>query len=125
MQLLQLFLFCYRCLSNQLFLLFIDDIFGSAANCRTQEEFAIIILICIDFLNSLRSLDTIFITTENCLNSLKVIFTKKFQTETAIFCCFHISFVRPSQIFHVQAKISTICPVFLGYLSASYDYGQT
>ena len=61
------------------------------------------------------------ITTESGLNSLKVIFTKQFLTKVTIFCCFDVCSVQPPQIFHIQAKISTVQPVFPGYLSISYD----
>ena len=40
-----------------------------------------------------------------------------------MFGCFDVYSVRPSQIFQVQAKISTVRPVFSDYLSVSYDYG--
>ena len=41
---------------------------------------------------------------------------------TGIFRCFDVFSVRPPQKFQVQAKISTIRPVFPDYLSVSYDY---
>ena len=47
----------------------------------------------------------------------------KKRKEVAIFRCFDICSVRPSQIFKVQTKISTVRPVFPDYLSVSYDYG--
>ena len=57
-------------------------------------------------------------------NSLKVIFTKKFLAKVAIFCCFDVCSVQLPWIFQVQAKISTVRPVFPDYLSMSYDYGS-
>ena len=36
--------------------------------------------------------------------------------------CFDVCSVRPPQIFPVQAKISTVRPVFPNYISVSYDY---
>ena len=47
----------------------------------------------------------------------------KKRKEVAIFRCFDVCSVRPSQIFKVQTKISTVRPVFRDYLSVSYDYG--
>ena len=40
-----------------------------------------------------------------------------------IFRCFDVFSVRSLEIFQVQAKLSTIRPVFPDYLSISYDYG--
>ena len=80
------------------------------------------ILICSDLLNLRRSLDTMVITTESDWKSVKVIFTQQFLAKVAIFCCFDVCSVRPPQIFQVQAKISTVLPVFPDYLSVSYDY---
>ena len=48
-----------------------------------------------------------------------VIFTKKFLTKVAIFCCFGVFSLRPSHIFQVQAKISTVRPVFPDCISVS------
>ena len=42
--------------------------------------------------------------------------------KVAIFRCFNVFSVRPPQKFQVQAKISTIRPVFPDDLSAFYDY---
>ena len=39
--------------------------------------------------------------------------------KVTIFCCFNVF---PHQIFQVEAKISTIRPVFPDYLLVSYDY---
>ena len=39
-----------------------------------------------------------------------------------IFRCFDVRSVRPPQLFQVQAKISTVRPLFSDYLSVSYDY---
>ena len=65
------------------------------------------------------------ITTESDYNSLKVIFTGPFLAKVAIFRCFDVCSVLPTQIFKVQAKLSTVRPVFPDYLSVSYDYGKT
>ena len=54
-------------------------------------------------------------------NILKVIFTKQLLTKVTIFRCFDVCSVRPPQVFQVQAKISTVWPVFPDYLSVSYD----
>ena len=80
-------------------------------------------LICTNLLNCLRSLGTMVIATESGQNSLKVILTKQYFTKVAIFCCFGVRSVRPPQIFQVQAKISTVRPIFPDYLSISYDFG--
>ena len=56
--------------------------------------------------------------------SLKVIFTEYLLAKVAIFCCFDVCSVWPPQIFQVQAKISTVRPVFPDYLSVSYNYGD-
>ena len=82
----------------------------------------IIFFICSDLLNCLRSVGTLVITTESDQNSLKVIFTERFLTKGSIFWCFDVFSVWPPQIFQVQAKISTIQPLFPDYLSISYDY---
>ena len=84
----------------------------------------ILFLICSDLLNFLRSLGTLVIKTESGY-TLKVIFTEQFLAKVAIFRCFDVCSVRPPQIFQVQAKISTVRPVFPDYLSVSYDYGIT
>ena len=84
-----------------------------------------IFLIWSDLLNCLRRVGTIVVTTESGLNSLKVIFTTKYFTETlkaAISRCFDVFPVRASQKFQVQVKMSTLWPVFPDYLSVSYDY---
>ena len=47
---------------------------------------------------------------------------EQFLRKATIFRCFDVSSVRPPQIFQVQAKISTVRPVFPNYLSVSYDY---
>ena len=62
------------------------------------------------------------ITIENVKNSLEVIFTEKFLTEVALFCCFDVCSVQPHLIFKVEAKISTVPSVFPDYLSVFYDY---
>ena len=49
-------------------------------------------------------------------------YTEHFLAKVTIFCCFDVSSVWPPQIFQVQAKISTVRPVFPDYLSISYDY---
>ena len=49
-------------------------------------------------------------------------FEVRHWNKPAIFHCFHVFSVRPSLKFQVQVKISTISPVFSGYLSVSYDY---
>ena len=103
---------------NSYWLLYLDYL----AYYNTRRAFVIIFLICSDLLNCLRSVGTIVITTESGLNSLKVIFTKQFLTKTTIFRCFDVFFVRPPQIFQVQAKISTIRPVCQDCLS---DYALT
>ena len=61
------------------------------------------------------------IATESGWNSLKVIFTEQFLAKVAIFRCFDVCSVRPPQIFQVQAKISTVWPVFPDYISVLYD----
>ena len=75
---------------------------------NAQGAFAILCLICSDL-----------------LNCLKVIFTKHFRTKVTICHCFHACYVWPPQIFKVQAKTSTVRPVFPDYLSISYDYAST
>ena len=62
------------------------------------------------------------ITAESHYNSLKVIFTEQLLAKVAIFRCFDACSVRPPQTFQVQAKISTVRPMFSGYLYVSYDY---
>ena len=89
--------------------------FGYSANYNTRGAFAIHFLICGDLLNCLRSPDTMVITTESGLNSLKIIFTMQFLPKITIFRCFDVSSVWPLQIFQVQAKISTARPVFPNY----------
>ena len=69
----------------------------------------------------IRSAGTIVITTESGQNNLKVISTKQFLTKTTIFRCFDVFSVRPTKIFQVQAKISTIRAAFPNCLSHSYD----
>ena len=96
---------------------------GYSASYNTRRAFVIIFFICSDLLNCLRSVGTIVITTESGFNSLKVIFTEQFLTKTTIFRCFDVLSARSPQIFQVQAKISTIPPVFPDYLSVCYDYG--
>ena len=49
----------------------------------------------------------------------------QFLGKIAIFCCFDVCSVRPPQTFQVQAKISTVQPVFPDYLSVSCDYVYT
>ena len=41
------------------------------------------------------------------------------------FCCFDVHSVQSPQIFQVQVKTSTVLPMFLDYLSISYDYDWT
>ena len=53
-----------------------------------------------------------------------MICSEQFFTKVSIFCCFDVCSVRSPQIFQVQAKISTVRPVFLDYLSVSNDYGR-
>ena len=53
----------------------------------------------------------------------KVIFNKQFLTEFTISWCSDVCSVWPTQIFQVQAKKSTVRPVFPDYLSVSYDHG--
>ena len=55
-------------------------------------------------------------------NSLNAIFIKKFLTESNHFCYFDVFPVQPPQKIQVQAKISTILPVFPDYLSVSCEY---
>ena len=93
--------------------------FGYSANYNAREAFVIIFLIFSDLRNCLRSVGTIVITTESDWNSLKIILIKQFLSKATIFCCFHVFSVRSPQIFQVQAKISTIGPVFPEYLSVS------
>ena len=61
-------------------------------------------------------------TAESGLSSLKVIFTEQFPAKVTIFRCFDVCSVLPPQIIQVQAKISTVRPMFPDYLSVSYDY---
>ena len=42
-------------------------------------------------------------------------FTKQFFTKAAIFRCFDVFSARPLQICQIQAKISTVRPVFSDY----------
>ena len=109
----------------QPFLLLLIICFGCTANYNRQEAFAIIFLICGNFLNCLRRVGTIAVTTESDLNNLKVISTKKFFIETvkaATFRFLDLFTVRPPQKFQVPAKITTMHPVFSHYLSASYEH---
>ena len=107
------------------FLLLLIISFGCTANYNRQEAFFIIFLICSDFLNCLRRVGTIAVTTESDLNNLKVISTIKFFIETVqatTFRFFDLFTVRSPQKVQVQAKITTIQLVFSRYLSVSYDY---
>ena len=80
-------------------------------------------MICSDLLNCFRSISTTtVIARENSKNSLKVIFTKKSSLKAAIFLCFDVFPLQPTQKFQVQAKISRIWPVFPDCLSVNYDY---
>ena len=85
----------------------------------------IIIFICSDFLNCLRSVYTIVLTIKKrkAKPVSKQSPLRKFSLKAAIFCCFDVRPLKPPQKFQVQAKISTIPPVFPDYLSISYDYG--
>ena len=77
-------------------------------------------MICSDPLHCLRKLWLIVIITESGWNCLKVLFTEQSLTKDIIFRCFDVFSVRPPQIFWVQAKISTIRPMFLDYFYVSY-----
>ena len=80
-------------------------------------------MICSYLLNCFRSISTTtVIARENSKNSLKVIFTKKSSLKAAIFLCFDVFPLQPTQKFQVQAKISRIWPVFPDCLSVNYDY---
>ena len=57
------------------------------ANYTTRGAFVIIVFICSDLLNCLRSVGTIVTTTESDWNSLKVIFTEQSLTKGTNFCC--------------------------------------
>ena len=95
-----------------------------AAIYNPQRAFVIIFLIYSDLLSYLRIVDIIVVATVSGQNSLKVIFTKKFLTETvkaAKFCFFDVFSVRPPQKFQVLAKISTIQRVFADYLKKDYS----
>ena len=76
----------------------------------------ILSLICSNFRNFPRSLGT-------NMKWLKQALTEQFLTKVAVFRCFYVCYARPPQVFQVQAKISTLRPVFPDYLSISYDYG--
>ena len=78
----------------------------------TRGAFVIIFLICSNLLHCLGSVATIIIITESCSNNLKVILIKSILIIAAIFLCFNEFIVRLPQKFQVQAKISTIRPVF-------------
>ena len=84
-----------------------------------------IIFICSGSLNCLRSVCTIVITTKKrkAKPVSKQSPLRKFSLKAAIFCCSDVCPVKPPQKFQVQAKISTIRPVFPDYLSISYDCG--
>ena len=96
--------------------------FDCLANYNTREAFTIIFFICSDLLNCLRSVDTIVIKTKRGWNIFKDIFTKQFLTKATIFSWFDVFSLRPPHLLQVQAKISTIQPVFPDYHSGSYEY---
>ena len=83
----------------------------------------IIFFTCSDLLNCLIIVLHRSDKNEKWLKQHKVISTKKIFTPSSNFRCFNVFPVQPPQNFQVQAKISTILPVFPDYLSVSYDYG--
>ena len=95
--------------------------FGYSVNCNAKWAFMIIFLIWKDLLNCLRCVGTMVITATSGSNSLKIFFTKQLLITDKIFYCFDVCPVQQLQIFQVQAKTSTLCPVFPDYLSVSYD----
>ena len=74
----------------------IDDMLWLCSKLYTQGAFVIILFICSNLLNCLRSVCTIAMTTENSQNSLKVISTKKIVTESSHFDVF--LYVRPPHV---------------------------
>ena len=111
--------------TNHFTLLLIDRYILAIQQIIAHKEHLRYSFWCIDLLNCLRSLETMVITTESDWNTLKFIFTEQFVIKVAILCCFDVWSVRPPQIFHVEAKISTVRPVFSDYLSISYDNDGT
>ena len=111
--------------TNHFTLLLIDRYILAIQQIIAHKEHLRYSFWCIDLLNCLRSLETMVITTESGWNTLKFIFTEQFVIKVAILCCFDVWSVRPPQIFHVQAKISTVRLVFSDYLSISYDNDGT
>ena len=79
-------------------------------------------MICSDLLNCLRSVGTMVITTEVDKITSKSFSIRNSSLKAAIFRCFDLFPVRPSQKFQVQAKISTIRSVFPDYFSVSFNY---
>ena len=87
--------------------------FGYPGNSNTRDAF----FFC------LRTVGTLVISAENWWNSLKVVFTDN-PTQKLWFSLFWCILCMSSLIFPVQAKISTIQPKFLDYLSVSYHYKE-
>ena len=67
---------------------------------------------------------TTFTTTESGWNSLKVIFIKKFFTESSHFLVFWCIPCTATPV-SISSEMSTIWPVFPDCLSVSYDYDST
>ena len=84
-------------------------------NYNAQEAFVIIFIIGSDIYNSLRSLCTLAIRTENEKEKRK----SSLQANFSLFWC--ISCTATPEIL-VQNKIPTIRPLFPDYLSVSCDY---
>ena len=86
------------------------------SNYNTQTV-AAIFLNCREFLNCLRSVGTIVVTSKTSISNS--------SQHPLFFAVLMYSFGGPPQIFQVQVKILTIQPEFPEYLSISYDYGAS
>ena len=109
--------------TNLFSLLWIDWCIMAIQQIITRGALAILFLICSDLLSCFRSVGTMVITTESGYNCLKVIFTEQFLTKVTFFCYFEVGSVQSPWIFQVQAKTSTVRPLFSDYPSISFDYG--
>ena len=110
----------YVYFSKESFLFLLLLIYFGYANCNTQEAFAIIFFIYTNLLNCL-VVCTVMISMKNGYNESKSSPPRKLSLQAAIFCYFDVLSIRPPQKFQAQGRISTIRPVFLVYLSVSYD----
>ena len=97
--------------------------FGYSGNCNTRRAFVIIFLISKNLLNYLKMCWHHSHDDRKWLKQPQSHFHWAIPHKATIFRCFDLFSVRPPQIFQVQAKTSTIQPIFPDYLSVSYDYG--